>query len=288
MDKLNYGLQMYSVRNALAADEIGTLKRVAEIGYREIEITSPDFENGRPAPARSAGESRRIYRDLDLRVRSIAMPVEFHRELDDWKRLTEYSAEIGCDAICCSVATFASHGEALRLSDFFNQVGEYAQRNGQRFYYHNHFNEFQLLEGEAPLNTLLKNTDPRCVDFELDTFWAWRGGVDPVKYMASMGERVKLVHQKDLARHVDPVNMFERIPEGTVLDWDAFGRYAGSDPTAFTELGNGKMDLPALIEQIRATPSVESILIEQDQTRIGEFESAEINCRYMQKLLGRS
>ena len=58
MDKLNYGLQMYSVRNALAADEIGTLKRVAEIGYREIEITSPDFENGRPEPARSAGESR--------------------------------------------------------------------------------------------------------------------------------------------------------------------------------------------------------------------------------------
>lgn len=281
MRKLNFGLQMYSVRNALAADELGTLEKVAGIGYREIEITSPEFQNGRPAPARSAAEYRKIYGDLGFCVRSIAMPLEFHPELDDWKRLTDYSNEIGCEAICCSVATFTSHSQALRIAEFFNQVGEYAVRNRQRLYYHNHYNEFQKLDGEAPLDMLLKHTDPRFVDFELDTFWALRGGTDPVAYMATMGDRLKLVHQKDMAQHVQPINMFEFIPEGTKLDWDAFGKFAGSDPKAFTELGRGKMNVQAVIDQSKTMPSVRSIIIEQDQTQIGEFESAEVNFKYI-------
>lgn len=171
MKNLGFGLQLYSVREALARDEWDTVRRVAEIGYREVELCAPDYEDGRPAPIHAAAETKKFYGDLNLRMLSIAMPVNFHRDLEDWKRLVDYSNAIGCEAVCCSVATFEEPDAPRRLADFFNDVGRFAVENGQRFLYHNHYHEFQNLNGEVPLEVLVQHTDPRYVDFELDTFW---------------------------------------------------------------------------------------------------------------------
>lgn len=284
MKNMGFGLQLYSVRNAMAADEWDTLRKVAALGYKQVELCAGDFVDGRPAPKHSAADDKKFYDDLGLRRLSIAMPVNFHRSIEDWKYLTEYSNQVGCEAICCSVATFENGDEARRLADFFNEIGRFAVENGQKFYYHNHYHEFQNIRGEVPMDILVDCTDPRYVDFELDTFWTLRGGVDPIAYMDRLGSRLGLVHQKDLSANADPVNVLARVPEGTNLDWDGFVKYTGK-PADFVELGRGTMDVPSIVEKARSMDSVISVVIEQDQTAIGELESAKINYEYLSKLI---
>lgn len=67
------------------------------------------------------------------------------------------------------------------------------------FYYHNHFQEFQVFEGERILDTLLERTDPALVKFELDTYWTVRGGEDPIYWLRKLGERCNLVHRESRA-----------------------------------------------------------------------------------------
>lgn len=102
--------------------------------------------------------------------------------------------------------------------------------------------------------------------------------------MDRLGDRLKLVHQKDLSAGIAPVNLFEVIPAGEKLDWDGFIRYA-HNPAAFAELGRGVMDVGAIVEKARSLPTVSSIVIEQDNTAIGELESARVNYDYMKKIL---
>ena len=284
MKNLGIGLQLYSVREALAKDEKATVEAVAQMGYQEVELCAPDFENGRPAPVLTPAQTRELYGGLGLRLLSIAMAVDLHPTMEEWQRLVEYSAEIGCEAVCCSVATFADRGAVLQHADFFNRVARFAAEHGQKFFYHNHYHEFQRFQGETALDLLVQNTDPALVDFELDTFWALRGGVDPLAYMDKLGERLKLVHQKDLSADVHPVNLFEKIPEGTVIDWDTFGLYANG-PEAFRELGRGAMDVPAILAKAKAMTGVYSIIVEQDHSAIGELESARINYAYLRERL---
>lgn len=284
MKKLGLGLQMYSVRNEMNRDEWKTICRVAEIGYHEVELCAPDFENGKLITSHSPAETKNRYADLGLRLLSIAMPVNFHMNIDDWKQLTEYSSEIGCEAICCSVATFSSFDSIRYLADFFNRVGETAAEHGQRFFYHNHYHEFKKVDGKSILQLLVENTDPSYVDFELDTFWALRGGVDPIACMNKLGDRLKLVHQKDLSPDIRPINLFDDIPDNQELNWDTFVRYA-NHPEAFCEIGRGVMDVRGIVEKAKAMPNVYSIIIEQDFSGIGELESAAVNFENIKKMI---
>lgn len=284
MQNLGLGLQLYSVREELAHNEWETIRLVAEMGYRQVELCAPDFENGRPAPRMAVSEIKKRYADLNLRMLSIAMPVNFHRDIEDWKQLADYSNRIGCEAICCSVATFSDKEDVLRHAAFFNQVGKFAAEQGQKFFYHNHYHEFQRFHGEAILDLLVENTDPTYVDFELDTFWALRGGIEPVSYMEKLGERLKLVHQKNLAEDVQPVNLFEVIPENMNIDWDGFVKYANT-PEAFRELNRGVINVRAIVEKAKKMPSVYSIIVEQDHSQIGELRSAKENYNYLKTLI---
>lgn len=281
---LGLGLQLYSVRKMLAYNEAVAVRAVAQMGYREVELCAPNYENGRFASDLTPVQTRELYAGLGLRLLSIAMAVDLYPDLEQWRRLVEYSVQIGCEGVCCSVATFANREAVLRRADFFNAVARFAAKHGQKFFYHNHYHEFQHFQGETALDLLVENTDPALVDFELDTFWALRGGADPLACMDRLGERLKLIHQKDLSAKVRPVNLFEKIPEGTVIDWKAFGKYA-NEPEAFRELGRGTMDVPAILEKARSMPSVYSVIVEQDHSTIGELESAQINYAYLRDRL---
>src|SRR5262249_32274661 len=117
------------------------------------------------------------------------------------------------------------------------------------FYYHNHFHEFQVLGGQAVMDLLLANTDSHLVKFEFDTYWAARGGADPVEWLLKLGNRCDLTHQKDLPSSAQPVNLF-----------DVFGKDARitlqellqtQKPEQFAEIGEGTMDLNTLIATMR-------------------------------------
>lgn len=185
------GIQLYSLRAAMAESVERTLDRVARLGYREVEfagwfgrsatqiraalagagLASPashvaleTLEGDRLGPsaeaAREAGHAWLIVAWLNASRRS---------SLDGWRRMAQRFTDIG-----------------RRLSGY-----------GLRFAYHNHAYEFTPLQGGVPWEILVRETDPAHVDLELDLFWCVRAGHDPRALLAAHPGRFRLVHVKD-------------------------------------------------------------------------------------------
>lgn len=195
------GLQLFTVRDALSADPDGTLRRVAETGYREVELaglsgmTGAAFQerlkrHGLAAPSIHVGYDD-LRRDLEGVVREArsfgasfvvcpSIGAEGRRTADDWKR------------VCRTLA----------------QAGQAVRGHGLALAYHNHDYEFvPFADGATPFDLLLRETDPEDVTLELDVYWAARGGLDPVRCLRDNAARIALVHLKDLGRNGETVEL---------------------------------------------------------------------------------
>ena len=189
------GLQLFTVRDPLAADPDGTLRRVADTGYREVELaglagmTATAFQerlkhHGLAVPSIHAGYDS-LRSDLDGVLREArtfgasfvvcpSVDAEERRTADDWKRVCRTLARAGR----------AGRGHGLALA------------------YHNHDYEFvPFADGATPFDLLLRETDPADVKLELDVYWAAKGGLDPVRCLRDNAGRIALVHLKDLGRN---------------------------------------------------------------------------------------
>lgn len=282
MGKVVQGLQLFSVKNALKADEIGVIRALSDMGYANVEVNDPGFVDGKIAPVRPAEQTRAIYGDLGVRVITAAMNLDRHTNLDDWKQLVEYSCRIGSRAVVCGVGTFKDREQLFARADLFNRIGEFARQNGQEFYYHNHYQEFMRIQGEVVFDTLMRRTQPDLVGVELDVFWLVRGGVEPIGFMDGLGERLKVVHFKDLNPDVAPC-ILDRIPAGQAIGWEEFLQYA-NQPEAFVELGRGCIDLQSIAQKVEQMPGIWAAVVEQDASAIGELESARANAQYLKAL----
>ena len=194
------GLQLYSLRDAMKKDVPGTLKKTAKMGYQTLETAG--YGDGKLygyAPA----EFRKMCEDLGMQVMGAHLGRSYTKEtdaevMDWWKQALDAQAEAGC-----SYAVQASYpiGEKLDdiklYCDYFNQVGAEAKKRGLRFGFHNHAKEFEKREGEVIYDYMVANTDPTNVMFELDVYWASKGGVNPSAYIQKYAGRFPLLHIKD-------------------------------------------------------------------------------------------
>lgn len=187
-----FGLQLYTVRAVLAEDFEAGLCRIGEMGYGEVEFAgyfghSPD-------------EVRRILARAGLDAP--AAHVDFGLLGDAWPGTLGAAATVGHRWVVVPwipAEERTGPDDYRRLADRFNRAGEAARREGLRFAHHNQAYEFAPAHGgEVPLEVLLEATDPDLVDFELDVFWALRGGADPLAYLRRFPDRFPLVHLKDM------------------------------------------------------------------------------------------
>jgi sugar phosphate isomerase/epimerase len=185
------GVQLYTVRRQLAEDFEGTLARVAEIGYREVEF---------------AGYAGRTPRDVRrvLDAAGLVAPsahVDFPAMAANWESTLAGAREIGHHYLTIpSIPRQDRTAEGYRrVAEQFNRFGERAAAAGLEFAYHNHDFEFVAVEGGSlGYDLLLRETDPRLVKLELDLFWVTRGGGDPLAYFAQWPGRFPMVHAKDM------------------------------------------------------------------------------------------
>ena len=183
---------MYTVREDASRDFVGTLRKVAEMGYEGVELAGKGGLGAR--------ELRDVLDDLGLgRAGS-------HEGLEalegDIQAVVDYNLELGNPYIVCPGVPEERRNSAdawRALADVFNRVGEECHRHGLKFAYHNHHMEFQKFEGKYGLDILVERTDPRLVYLEVDTYWARYAGVDPAWYIRERSDRVLLVHLKDMA-----------------------------------------------------------------------------------------
>lgn len=185
------GLQLYTLRNEMAEDFDGTLARVAELGYREMEFAG--------YYGRGASEVRQALANNGLV--SPASHIQLNAIRENLAQEIEFAAEVGQRFLVVpslpgnerSLDDYRRHAETL------NGAGEECRRAGLKMGYHNHGFEFEPTDGQIPYEILLTDTDPELVDMELDLFWIVHAGADPLEYFTAHPGRFSMLHVKDRA-----------------------------------------------------------------------------------------
>jgi sugar phosphate isomerase/epimerase len=152
-----------------------------------------------------------------------------------------------------------------------------AQDRGMRFYYHNHFQEFQRIGDDYVYDLILENTDPGLVKLEMDTYWMYRGGQDPVDWMKKCADRVILLHQKDFpADAPQPLNLYDGVVSRTEnIDMAVFEDR--KDTRCFTEIGTGVLPIQDILDTAASLPLLDYLFLEQDHTTLDELDSVRIS-----------
>ena len=251
------GIQLYTVGGEVERDPAGTLKKLAQIGYKEVEIAS--------LGKLPASQWRALFEEAGLRAPSVHLPFG----LADTDKILGDAKALGVEYACSSILlprplegvnsmegffkAFNAMSSAMTTDDFkqvagkANEFGQKAKGLGLQYVYHNHNFEFRDLgHGATGYDMLLRETDPALVKFEADTGWMRVAGADPASLLGRFPERFAMLHIKDFKNLTKPVTIFN-APDGPVP----------------TELGRGSVELKAVVEAGRKA-GVKHMFVEQE------------------------
>jgi sugar phosphate isomerase/epimerase len=252
--RLPIGLQLYSVRDLLPKDFDGTLRKVRDAGYAEVEVAG--------YYDRTAAEFRKAMDQAGLRCVSTHHQLGVLQPRHD--ELIVYGHQLGLEYIICSSSMRrdpAAKGP-LTLDDWrwvageFNRIGEKVKAAGMTFGVHNHTPEFGSEGGVAFYDELLRLTDPKLVIFEMDCGWVYAAGRNPVDYLSKTPERFPLLHVKDMVK----------------------GSAEGFHSTV---MGRGVVDYRPIL---RAATGLKHYFIEQEEFDMDTMEALRLDAEYMRKL----
>lgn len=245
----NVGIQLYSVRKEMLADAAGTLKKLAAIGYKNIE--SAGSEKGSYYGLKPK-EMKKICADSGMTLLS------GHVHIDkDWQKTVDEAAESGQTYLICS--TMPSNGQTVdnykHCADIFNTSAEVANKANLTFGYHNHEYEFENENGKVLYDILLTHTHPAKVKFELDLGWLIVSGADATTYFNKYPDRFPLWHLKDM---------------------DKTAKHS-------TEFGKGDIDLKALLAQAKKS-GMKNYFVEQEEYTLAPLDAMRYDLDYLKKL----
>src|SRR5215813_8489000 len=192
MKRVPVGLELYSVRDELAKDPMGTVRAVAKMGYEVVEFYSPYYQ----WTPEYAKEVRKLLDDLGIRCLSTHNGANALGAEGIGKAI-ELNQIIGSKSIVMASAGRVTgldgwKGVAERLS----QASEKLKPLGMRAGFHNHKSEFVLLEGKRPMEVLAANT-PKEVTLQLDVGTCVEAGHDPVAWIKANPGRIRSIHLKE-------------------------------------------------------------------------------------------
>jgi sugar phosphate isomerase/epimerase len=220
------GLQLYSVRDDMLKDPLGSLKQVAEMGYKNVEHAN--YIN-RKFYGYTASEFRRILNDLGLKMVSghTVMSRQHWDEAkndfsDSWKMTVEDAAALGQTWVISpwmDAEMRKTYSDMLHCMDIFNKCGELCNKWGMKFGYHNHDFEFsEKLNNEKIFDIIMKNIDPGKVALQLDIGNLYNGGALAVDVLNQYPGRFEIIHVKDEIPAADNSGKFDStiLGEGIV------------------------------------------------------------------------
>lgn len=264
---LKVGIQMYSVREAMQKNPIQTIGKVAQLGYRYIELANlnayedfgcgfhakPEELNNRIKPYGAEIIGAHIY---PFDMSNIDAVLEYHAKLGT-KYIMSKNEEVDRDML-------------LRNAEKYNAIGEKCREYGIQHCYHNGLVP-RYDNGENLLEVLIANTSPETMQLELDTYWTQRSGLNPIELIQKNGDRIVLVHQKDIPEKTKSPLDVVKANQGKKLPFDKFYDFVQKED--FVEVGTGIMDLQGIIDAAVEYSQANYIVLEQDFTAFNEFES---------------
>lgn len=201
------GIQLYTLRELIGKNVMGTLKLVAETGFKEVETYG--YDNGKIfgiSYADFVAEVKRLgmnvvsghYGTGQTTPDKVGTPVnEWERAVNDAKAAgQQYTTIAGLDD-----AERNSLDAVKRTCEIMNKAGEISKQYGLRMAYHNHAVEFTKVDDQLIYDVMLAELDPSLVTMELDIYWMVFAGHDPLTYFKNYPERFELWHVKDMDRN---------------------------------------------------------------------------------------
>lgn len=241
MAKLGIGIQLYTLRDALSKDLLGTLKKVAELGYEGVEFAG---YGGIPAE-----EMRELLQSYGLKA--IGSHIGLNSLRNNLEQEIAYLKMIGGKYLVLPGIPLEERADEAgwkRMFALCTEVGQAAAENGLAFGYHNHDFEFKMrIDGQYAYDALFAATSPEHVKVEMDLGWVQFAGLSPGEYIGKYAGRLPLVHLKDF-----------RITADGKIDT--------------VELGNGTIELQKVI-QAASKAGTEWLIVEQDSCTNPPLES---------------
>lgn len=204
--KGNVGIQLYSIRNDMTKDALGTLKKLAEMGYKNVEHAN--YIN-RKFYGYSAAEFKKILDDLGLKMPSGHTVLDKKKHWDEtkndftdvWKYTVDDAATCGQKYVISpwlDVSQRKNTSDLKAMMDIFNKSGELCQKFGMKYGYHNHDFEFaEKLDGITIYDHIMQNTDSKYVSQQLDVGNMYGGGGRAIEVIKKYPGRFESMHVKD-------------------------------------------------------------------------------------------
>jgi len=259
---MKIGLQLYTLREIIGQNVPGVIKKVAQIGYQNVEtygFSSNDLFWGlKPKDFKS------ILDDNNLVSSSGHYSIEDFIRTDNKEELQlaiEAAKHVGQEYL---TVPYLSEDLRLTADDFrmiadkLNQAAEMCKEADLKLAYHNHDFEFKDLgDGESGYKIFLKNTDPDLVQFEMDLYWIIRSGNDPLVLFNENPGRFVMWHIKDMDK---------------------------ANPEINTEVGAGSIDFKSIFKESKQS-GLKHIFMEQENFSMDPFESIKESHDYIKKEL---
>ena len=255
------GLQLYTLRDLMAKDPDGTLRKVAEIGYKEVEPYG--YSDGKffgKTPKEFSAKLKELGLSAPSGHYTTGNVMKGKGTLtDDWKRAVDDAATVGQKYMVCA---YLFPPERTKLDDYkqfadlFNKSAEVCKAAGIQFAYHNHDFEFKPMDGQIPYDILLNGTDKNLVKLELDLYWATFADQDPVALFKKHPGRFPLWHVKDMEKTAE---------------------------RAFAPVGTGSINFQRIFDA-KKIAGMTHYFVEQDVCKLPPLESIAISIKNVEKM----
>jgi sugar phosphate isomerase/epimerase len=240
--KIPIGLELFSVRKSLQEDLMGTVRKVAALGYEDVEFFSP-YYNWTPEQAKDV---RKLMDDVGIKCLSTHNSFANYKP-ENIQKAIDYNKILGS-----GILVIASTGRASTLDDWKKITDTLAEGHGRlraaglRGGYHNHQAEFTPVEGKRPIEVIAAGT-PKDFVMQFDVGTCVEMGSDPVAWIDQNPGRIRSMHLKD---------------------WDKEKGYR-------VLYGEGTVPWKRVLAAAEKTGGVEFMLIEQEGSEFSEMETAQ-------------
>lgn len=252
------GLQLYTIRDAMTADALGSLKMLSDMGFKNLELAG--YADGK-FYGYTPAEFKKIVNDLGMDVVSSHTNVEAAGiTMETAKIMADSHAALGVK-YCVQpwIEEVDRNIESYKKSiGEWNKVGKVMKETGIQFGYHNHNFEFKEMDGIIPYyDIFLPEMDSQYITMELDLFWANKAGQDPIQMFQKYPGRFQLLHFKDMATKQEP--FFDVVKDD------------------ITSVGAGVIDFKAILAA-KETAGMKYLFVEDDNQGNGKpFEALEVS-----------
>ncbi|WP_166425798.1 sugar phosphate isomerase/epimerase [Paraglaciecola sp. 20A4] len=229
----NIGIQLISVHQKMLKDPVGTLRELGRMGYSYVETfvyNDGTFYGMSPTEFRTVVEASGMQFLGSMTFHDLPDTDDWEKNLKWWSKTVDDHQEAGVKYLTISnnqLKSVKTKAELKRYSDYYNAIGKLCREKGITFAFHNHADEFRLVEGTRIYDYFLENTQPRYVYFQADIYWMEVGGVKPAEYLKKHPNRFLSWHIKDhkelgASGKIDWMALFHhakfKVPKYTVVE----------------------------------------------------------------------